>query len=81
LNEAENLWLFFSFPVDEKKRNKEKTCKNNAAMHGTSRTTVILTRWRALIAAYANSQQILKQVQDDCKGWCMHLGPTTRNGL
>ncbi len=36
---------------------------------------------RALSAAFAKSEQILKQVQDDCKGWCMRLGPTARNVL
>jgi hypothetical protein len=38
----------------------------------------VLTRWRPFIAAFANSQQILKQVQDDCMGWCMRGRPTAR---
>jgi hypothetical protein len=64
------------------KRNEpEKSSQNNGARRGARRTPVVLTRRRALFAAYINSQQILKQVQDDCKGWCMRLGPIARNGL
>jgi hypothetical protein len=71
--------MFISFPVDEKKRIKEKSYQNNTAIragptarnglwgtdHGNGCTPAVLTGRRLLIAAYANSQQILKQVQDD----------------
>jgi hypothetical protein len=32
LEDSDHLWLFISYPVDEKKRTKEKSCQSNAVI-------------------------------------------------
>jgi hypothetical protein len=67
------------FPFNKRNEHFVKTML--LCVYRSSDASSVLTDRHLLIAAFANSQQILKKVQDDCKGWCMRAGPAARNGL